>query len=148
MLLIHLFMKFIFITYSPNSLATNNIRNSNISTSLPTEDAYIYFQNSYILVDFEVVKNDDTRYVDNDQIALVNFGPVAFFSEAKLTTSSRKHLEKVDNLHIMSIMHELLTSQQQTSELINGFEESVAFRRQELTNNKTERNILREHQAN
>ena len=36
-------------------------------------------------------------------------------------------------------MHKLLTSQQQTRELMYGFEDSVAMRRQELTNNKTEK---------
>lgn len=85
-----------FIKYSPNALSTVNNNNSNISISLPREDAYICLQNSYITVDFEVLKHaDDTRYVNNDAIGLVNFGPVALFSEAKLTTSSGKHLEKM-----------------------------------------------------
>ena len=129
-----------FIKYSPNALSTVNNNNSNISISLPREDAYICLQNSYITVDFEVLKHaDDTRYVNNDAIGLVNFGPVALFSEAKLTTSSGKHLEKVDNLHVISLMYKLLTSQQQVTELLSGFEESEAIRRLELTNNKTEK---------
>ena len=70
---------------------------------------------------------------------MVNFGPVALFSEAKLTTSSGKHSEKVDNLHPISLIYKLLTSNQQTSQLMYGFEESQATRRQELTNNKTEK---------
>ena len=128
-----------FIKYSPSSLATMNNNNSNISIIFPREDAYICLQNSYISLEFEVLKNDDTRYADGDQISLVNFGPVALFSEVKLTTSSGKHLEKVDNLHPISLMYKLLTSNQQTSELMYGFEESQATRRQELTNNKTEK---------
>ena len=104
-----------FIKYSPSSLATINNINLNISISLPREDAYICLQHSFICVEFEVLKNDDTRYADGDQISLVNFGPVALFSEAKLTTSSGKHLEKVDNLHPISLMYKLLTSSQQTS---------------------------------
>ena len=71
--------------------------------------------------------------------SLVNFGPVALFSEAKLVTSSGKHLEKVDNLHPISMMYKLLTSTQQTSQIMYGFEESIAMRRQELTTNKTEK---------
>ena len=55
-----------------------------------------------------------------------------------MTFSSGKHLEKVDNLPIISIRHQLLPSQQQTSELMYWFEESVTMKRQELTNNKTE----------
>ena len=124
--------------YSPSSLATINNNNSIISIIFPREDAYICLQNSYSSLEFEVLKNDDTRYADGDQISLVNFGHVALFSEVKLTTSSGKHLEKVDNLHPISLMYKLLTSTQQTSQLMYGFEESQATRRQELTNNKTE----------
>ena len=95
------------------------------------------FTNSYISVEFEVHKKDDTSYADNDHIALVNFGPVALFRLAKLTTSSEKNLEKVANLHPFCLMYKLLTGNQQTSQLMYGFEESIAMRRQELTNHKT-----------
>ena len=128
-----------FIKYSPSSLATINNSNSNISINFPREDAYIYLQNSFISLEFEVLKNDDTIYADGDEINLVNFGPVALFSEAKLNTSSGKHLEKVDNLHPICLMYKLLTSNQQTSQLMYGFEESQATRRLELTTNKTEK---------
>ena len=53
----------------------------------------------------KVLRNDNTRYVDNDQTSLVNFGPVALFIEAKLVTSLGKHLEKVDNLHTVCLMN-------------------------------------------
>ena len=74
----------------------------------------------------EVLKQDDTRYDDGDQIILIKFGPVALFKEAKLKASSRKHLEKIDNLRTVGSMKKLLTSGQQTSELMYGFEESQA----------------------
>ena len=120
-------------------MATIKNNNSNVSISLPREDACICLQNFFISVDFEVLKQDDTRYVDNDLIALTNFGPVAFFGEARLTTSLGKHLEKVDNLHTVSLMNKLSISGTQTSELLYGFEESQATRRVEITTNKTER---------
>ena len=104
-----------FIKYSTKCLATINNNNSKFSISLPREDAYICLQNSCISVDFEVVRNDNTRYVDKDQIKLVNFRSVALFTEAKLTAISGKHLEKVDSFKIINIMHKLLTSQQQIS---------------------------------
>ena len=128
-----------FIKYSPSSLATVNNANSNISVSLPREDAYICLQNSFISLEIEVLKNNDSRYTNGDEISLVNFGPISLFSEAKLTTSSGKHLEKVDNLHPISLMINLLTSTSQTSQLLYGFEESGTIRRQELTNNKNEK---------
>ena len=127
-----------FIKYSPSSLATINNNNSNISISLPREDAYICLQNSYISLEFEVLKNDNTRYANGDEISLVNFGLVVLFSEAKLTTSRGKHLEKVANFYPICLMYKLLTSSQQTSQLMYGFEESTTIRRQELTNIKTE----------
>ena len=125
--------------YSPSRLVTVNNNNSNISICLPREDAYICLQHSFMSVEFEIHKNDDTRFNDGDEISLVIFGPIALFDEAKLTTSSGKHLEKVDNLHAISLIYKLLTSTQQTSQLMYGFEESTAIRRQELTNNKTEK---------
>ena len=128
-----------FIKYNPSSLATINNTNSSISISFPREDAYICLQNSFISLEFEVLKNNNTRYADADEIGLVNFGPISLFSEAKLTTSSGKHLEKVDNLHLISLMYKLLTSTKSTSELLYGFEESTSVRRQELTNNKNEK---------
>ena len=128
-----------FIKYNPSSLATINTANSNISISLPREDAYICLQSSFISLEFEVLKNNNTRYTNGDEISLVNFGPISRFSEAKLTTSSGKHLEKVDNLHPISLMIKLLTSTSQTSQLLYGFEESTTIRRQELTNNKNEK---------
>ena len=128
-----------FIKYSPSSLATINNTNSNTTISFPREDAYICLQNSFISLEFEVLKNNNTRYADGDEIGLVNFGPISLFSEAKLTTSSGKHLEKVDNLHLISLLYKLLTSTKSTSQLLYGFEENLSVRRQELTNNKNEK---------
>ena len=36
--------------------------------------------NSFIAAGFEVVNNDNNGYVDADKIALVNKGPLVFFS--------------------------------------------------------------------
>ena len=127
-----------FIKYNPSSLATINNANSNLGISLPREDAYICLQNSFISLEFEVLKNNNTRYTNGDEISLVNFGPISLFSEAKLTTSSGKHLEKVDTLHPICLMYKLLTSTSRTSQLLCGFEQSTTIRRQELTNNKNE----------
>ena len=116
-----------FIKYSRSSLATINNNNSNFSICFPREDVYVCLQNAYISLELEVFKNNNTRYIDNDQTSLVNFGPIALFSEAKLVTSSGSHLEKVDNLHTVCLMYKLLTSNQQTRQVhafLNGFEES------------------------
>ena len=57
-----------FIKYSPSSLATINNNNSNISISLPRKIAYICLQQSFISVEFEVLKYDDTRYANGDKL--------------------------------------------------------------------------------
>ena len=54
-------------------------------------------------------------------------------------TSSGKHLEKVDNLHLVCLRYKFVTSNQQTSQLMYGFEESKNTWRLELTNRKTEK---------
>ena len=72
----------------------------------------------------------------------MNFEPVALFSEAKLVTSSGKHLAKIDNLHLVCLMHKTLTTNHQTGELLYGFEESDISRRQELTNNVVEKGTI------
>ena len=125
-----------FYRYIPSSLTTVNNNNSNITIHIPREDSYISLQNSYILIDFEVTHDDDTKYAIGDEISLVNLGPVALFSEAKLTTHSGKHLEKVENLHTVSLMHKLLSSSHDTYDIIYGFDSSIPRRREELTNNK------------
>ena len=45
-----------FIKYSQSSLATINNTNSNTTISFPREDAYICLQNSFISLEFEVLK--------------------------------------------------------------------------------------------
>ena len=125
-----------FYRYIPSSLATVNNNNSNITINIPREDSYISLQNSYILIDFEVTHDDDTKYINGNEISLVNLGPVALFSEAKLTSHSGKDLEKVENLHTVSLMHKLLSSCHETIEPLYGFDSNINRRRQELTKNK------------
>ena len=51
-------------------------------------------------------------------------------------------MEKVDNLHTVSLLYKLLSSCNGTSELMYGFELSQAKRRLELTNHKTEKDYF------
>ena len=76
------------------------------------------------------------RYVDNNNIRLVNLGPIALFSNYKLTTSSGKHLETIDRAHIVSLMYKLITSNRGSDDLSNGFDPSRDRRQRELTDNK------------
>ena len=88
-----------FIKYYPTSLSNINNHNSIITINVGREDSYLSLRDSYISLEFEVLKNDNTRFADADNIKLVNLGPIALFSEASIKTSvSGKHLEKIDNL--------------------------------------------------
>ena len=74
--------------------------------------------------------------MDNDNIWLVNLAAMVLFSNFKLTTSSGKHLENIDQVHIVSLMYKLLTSSRGSDDLSIGFDRVRNRRKQEMTNNK------------
>ena len=75
--------------------------------------------------------------MDGNDIRFVNLGPIALYSNYKLTTSSGKHLEDVNHAHIVSLMYKLLTSAKGSDNMSAGFDRDKGRRRNELTNNKT-----------
>ena len=93
--------------------------------------------NSYLDLNFEVInKADISRYGNGSDIRLINLGPIALFSNFKLTTSSRKHLEYISHAHLVSVMYKLITSRKGSDDLSISFDRSSARRRDEMTNNK------------
>ena len=76
------------------------------------------------------------RYRGEDEIRLVNLGPIALFSNYILTTSSGKHLEEIIQGHIASLMYKLTNSARNTDDLSHGFDRDCSKRQRELTNNK------------
>ena len=94
--------------------------------------------NSYLELNFDVLQPaTDNRYVNDNDIRLVNLGPIALFSNYKLTTSSGKHLEEISHAHIVSLMYKLLTSSKVSDDLSIGFDRDRGRRKRELSNNKT-----------
>ena len=82
-----------YIRYSPSEISTINTANSQVSINIPREGGVISLLNSYLELNFDVLQAvTNNRYVDNNDIRLVNLGPIAFFSNYKLTTSSGKLL--------------------------------------------------------
>ena len=119
-------------------ISTINTANSQIYINIPREDSVISLLNSYIKLNFDVLRVDNSnRYVDANDIRLVNLGPIALFSNYKLTTSTGKHLEEINHAHIVSLMYKLLTSSKDSDDLSIGFDRSRGRRKNELTNNKT-----------
>ena len=94
--------------------------------------------NSYLELNFDVSQAAaNNRYVDANDIRLVNLGPIALFSNYKLTTSSGKHLEEISHAHIVSLMYKLLTSSKDSDVLSIGFDSNRGRRKSDLSNNKS-----------
>ena len=127
-----------YIRYSPSEISTINTANSQVYINIPREDSVISLLNSYLELNFDVLHAaaPNNRYVDGNDIRLVNLGPIALFSNYKLTTSSGKHLENIDHAHIVSLMYKLLSSSKGSDDLSIGFDSDRTRRRNELTNNK------------
>ena len=129
-----------YIRYSPSEISTINTANSQVYINIPREDSVISLLNSYPELNFDVLHaTTNNRYVDNNDIWLVNLGPIALFSNYKLTTSSGKDLENIDHAHIVSLMYKLLTSSKGCDDLSIGFDRDRNRRQRGLSNNKTQK---------
>ena len=117
------FLKCDYIRYSPSEISTINTANLQVYINIPREDSVISLLNSYLELNFDVLHvRTNNRYADGNDIRLVNLGPIALFSNYKLTTSSGKHLENIDHSQIVSLMYELLTSNKGFDDLSIGFD--------------------------
>ena len=131
-----------YIRYSPSEISTINTTNSQVYINIPREDCVISLLNSNLELDFDVLHaGTNNRYVDGNNIRLVNMGPTALFSNYKLTTSSGKHLENIDHAHIVSLMYKLLTSSKGSDDLSIGFDRDRNRRQRELTKKNSKREI-------
>ena len=130
-------LEFDYIRYSPSEISTINTANSQMYINIPREDSVISLLNSYLDLNFDVFHAaTNNRYADGNDIRLVNLGPVALFSNYKLSTSSGKHLEDVSHAHIVSLKYKLITTAKDMNDLSIGFDRDRTRRRNELTNNK------------
>ena len=131
------FLKCDYIRYSPSEISTTNTPQSQIQINLPIEDSVIPLLYSYLESNFDVLHAaTGNRFVDNNDIRLVNLGPFGLFGKYMLTASSGKHLENIEHGHVASLMYKLLTSIRNNDELSIGFDRSRERRKRELTNVK------------
>ena len=129
-----------YIRYSPSEVTTINTTNSQVYINIPKEDSVISLLNSYLELNFDVLHAaTNNRYVDGNDIRLVNLGSIAIFSIDKLTTSSGKQLENIDHAHRVSLMYKLLTSSKGSDDLSICFDRDRNRRQRELTNNKSQK---------
>ena len=126
-----------YIRYNPSEISTINTPNSQIYIHIPREDSVISLLNIYLELNFDNLQAvSGNRYAIGADIRLVNLGAIALFSIYQLTTSSGKHLEKINHAHIVSLMYKLLSSSKGSDDLSIGFDRSRDRRKPELTNNK------------
>ena len=129
-----------YIRYSPAETSTINTPKSQIYINIPIEDSVISLLNSFLDLSFEVIKKaDNSRYGNGNDIRLVNLGPIALFSNFKLTTNSGKHLEHISHAHLVSLMYKLITSSKDSDDLSIGFDHGRNRRRDELALNKNKK---------
>ena len=125
-------LKCYYIRYSPAETSTINTTNSQTYINIPRDDSVISLLNSYLDLSFEVIKRaDNSRYANGNDLRVVNLGPIALFSNFKLTTSSGKHLEDISHAHLVSLMYKLITSSKDSNDLSVGFDNRRNKRRDE-----------------
>ena len=74
----------------------------------------------------------NNRYVNGNDVRLVKEGPIALFSNYRLTSSSGKHIEEINHAQTVCLMYKLITSARN----VFGFYRNRGRRQRELTNNK------------
>ena len=126
-----------YIRYSPAEISTINTPNSQNYINIPRGDSVNSLLASLIRTNFNALHAaTNNRHADNDNIRLVNDGPIAFFSNYKLQSSCGKHIEEFNHAHIVCLMYKLLTSSRITDVLTIGSDRDRGRRQRELTNNK------------
>ena len=125
------------IRHSSSEINIINTAISQIYINIPREDSVISLLKSYLDLNFDILHAaTNNRYVDGNDIRLVNLGPIALFSKYKSTALSGKHLDDISHAHIVSLMFKLITSAEDTNDLSICFDRDRNRRQRELTNNK------------
>ena len=126
--------------YSPSEIGTINTANSQMYINIPREDSVISRLNSFLDLNVDIIHAaTGNLYAEGNDIKLINSGPIALFSNYKLTTSSGKRLEHTNHAHIVSLLYKLITSTKNTNDLSIGFDRDREKRKRELTDNKTQK---------
>ena len=61
-----------------------------ITITIENQDQFVHLHNSYLIVEGDVLKADNTRYADADMVALTNNGLMYLFSSFKLTLAGQE----------------------------------------------------------
>ena len=112
-----------YIRFSPSVISTIKTPNSYIFNNIPKGDCVGSLKGNLLKSNFDVLHAaTNNRFIDGDDIRLVNEGPIALFSNYKLKSRSGKHIEEFNHAHIACLLYKLITSARNTDDLSIGFD--------------------------
>ena len=131
--------------YTPLSLYLVNRESNPIFFDRPRESSATSLKDSYLGVDFNVNHRAGfhAQYADSDHKRLLNLGPIALINEYRLTNSSGKEVEDIDNAHVICLMYNLKSSGRNSDNLSIGFHRSIKVRQRKMTNIKKLKEIIK-----
>ena len=73
-----------------NPIAGTDVNRGSIVITIEAQDIYTHPAESYLIVDGELIKNNNTAYVDADNITLINNGIMYLFSDVRYHLASHE----------------------------------------------------------
>ena len=73
-----------------NPITGTNLNRGSIVINIESQDVYTHPAESFLIVEGELIKTDDTRYLENDEVALVNNGIMYLFSDVRYHLASHE----------------------------------------------------------
>ena len=89
--------------YNPIAGNAGDLNRGSIVIVIEAQDIYTHPAESFLIVEGELIKTDDTRYVENDEVALINNGIMYLFSDVRYHLASHE-IEVLQNPGHASVM--------------------------------------------
>ena len=130
------------VRYSTEETSIINTASSQTQINILRQNSSISLINSYVELSCEVIRNADiSRYANVNDRRLIKLGPIALFSNYKLTISNGTHLEDISPAHIVSFLVKQKTSCRGRVDLSVRFDCDCKSKQYELTNDKMTKKI-------
>ena len=76
--------------YNPIAGNIGDLNRGSIVIVIEAQDIYTHPAESFLIVEGELIKNDGTRYLENDEVALINNGIMYLFSDVRYHLASHE----------------------------------------------------------
>ena len=80
--------KYEHIEYNP--VVGANLNNGDIRINIETQDIFIHPSESFLLIEGQLIKDDDTAYADADVISIINNGMMYLFKNININILAKK----------------------------------------------------------